>query len=201
MGILREIFGPSQKEIWQQLAKELDAQFVEGLLSGYKIKARHKNWIITLDTYPTGGTASATVTRIRAPFVNKDGFHFEIYRRSIFTSIAEAFSSQSIETGFPEIDEYFKVKSDDENKVRELLSNPRLRQLLVAQEDIHFLVKDDEGWFGTDFPEGVDELYFEVLGVIRDLDRLKTLYELFAETLNQLCLMGSAYEKDPQVEL
>jgi hypothetical protein len=39
------------------------------------------------------------------------------------------------------------------------------------------------------------------LGVIRDLDRLKTLYELFAETLNQLCLMGSAYEKDPQVEL
>jgi hypothetical protein len=201
MGILREIFGPSQKEIWQQLAKELDAQFVEGFLSGYKINARHKNWIITLDTYSTGGNTSAVVTRIRAPYVNKDGFRFEIYRRTIFTSVAEAFSSQNIETGFPQIDKDFKVKSDDEKKVRGLLSNPRLRQLLIAQEGIHFLVKDDEGWFGADFPEGIDELYFEVLGVIKDIDRLKTLYELFAETLNQLCLMGSAYENDPQVEL
>ena len=47
------------------------------------------------------------------------------------------------------------------------------------------------------FPEGVDELYFNVAGVIKDLDRLKLLYELFAETLDQLCLTGAAYAANP----
>lgn len=62
-------------------------------------------------------------------------------------------------------------------------------------------MKDDEGWFGATFPEGVDELYFQVLGVIRDLDRLKSLFDLFAEILNELCHIGSAYENDPNITL
>jgi len=31
-------------------------------------------------------------------------------------------------------------------------------------------VKDDEGWFGRSFPEGVDELYFQVPGVINSME-------------------------------
>ena len=50
------------------------------------------------------------------------------------------------------------------------------------------------------FP-GVDELYFSVVGVIKDAERLKSLYYLFAEVLNQLCHIGSAYENDPQLEI
>ena len=37
-------------------------------------------------------------------------------------------------------------------------------------------MKDDEGWFSTSFPEGVDELYFQVVGVIKDVEQLKSLY-------------------------
>ena len=47
---------------------------------------------------------------------------------------------------------------------------------------MYLTVKDDEGWFGTSFPEGVDELFFRVGGVIKDVERLKSLYDLFAET-------------------
>ena len=36
-------------------------------------------------------------------------------------------------------------------------------------------------------------------GTMKDLDQLKRLYDLFAETLNELCRMGSAYERDPDV--
>lgn len=201
MSLLREVFGASQKEIWQQLANEIGGEFIDrGFWKSGKVEARYKNWIITLDTYQTADAAAA-FTRIRAPFINKDSFRFEIYRNNIIAFFARVFSTESITTGFPEIDKNYRVKSNDEQKLRELLSNPRIRQLLIAQQQIHFSVKDDEGWFGADFPEGVDELYFEVLGVIKDLDRLKILYELFAETLNQLCLMGSAYEHDPKVEL
>jgi hypothetical protein len=47
----------------------------------------------------------------------------------------------------------------------------------------------------------VDELYFRVVGVIKDVDRLRLLYELFSETLDELCRMGSAYENAPDVKL
>ena len=43
------------------------------------------------------------------------------------------------------------------------------------------------------------ELHFTVPGVIKDVERLKLLYELFGETLDQLSRIGSAYERNPNV--
>lgn len=42
---------------------------------------------------------------------------------------------------------------------------------------------------------------FLVTGVIKDVERLKRLFELFAETLDELCRMGSAYQHAPEVKL
>ncbi len=39
------------------------------------------------------------------------------------------------------------------------------------------------------------------IGVIKDTERLKQLFDLFAEVLNHLCQIGSAYEDDPGMEL
>jgi hypothetical protein len=73
--------------------------------------------------------------------------------------------------------------------------------LMEAQPRIRVQVKDDEGWFGTRFPDGVDELYFVAVGVIKDLELLRGLFDLFAALLHQLCNIGSAYENDPGVTL
>ena len=62
-------------------------------------------------------------------------------------------------------------------------------------------MKDSEGWFGPKFPEDVDELHFLVVGVIKDVERLKALFELFAAVLDQLCRIGSAYKQVPDVTL
>ena len=43
-----------------------------------------------------------------------------------------------------------------------------------------------------------DELHFHVGGIIKDVARLKLLFELFAETLDQLCMIGSAYAEAPK---
>jgi len=74
-----------------------------------------------------------------------------------------------------------------------------VRRLIENQQTIRLTVKDDEGWFGTRFPEGVDELYFCVLGIIKDIERLKSLFDLFAEVLDHLCRIGSAYEDERQL--
>lgn len=52
MGVLRELFGPSQPEIWSQLATEINANFVDGgFWKGSKVEAHVQQWTITLDTY------------------------------------------------------------------------------------------------------------------------------------------------------
>ncbi len=203
MSTLRRLFGPDKDEIWSQLAREIGADFTAGgFWKGSKVTARVNEWTVTLDVHVvSSGKSRVEYTRIRAPFVNRDGFRFTIYRRGLFSDLGKWLGGQDVEIFDPEFDEAFIIKGTDEDKVRGLLMNSSLRALIKAQPKFHMEVCDDEGWFGASFPEGVDELRFQVRGVIKDVQRLKALYELFAETLQQLCRMGSAYQQDPQVNL
>jgi hypothetical protein len=108
---------------------------------------------------------------------------------------------QDLEIGDDAFDQDFILKSNQESKLRELLAGSKIRELISQQPEIYFAVKDDEGFFRSNFPDGVDELYFQVVGIIKDVERLKLLYELFAETLDQLCRIGSANENTPNVSL
>jgi hypothetical protein len=142
-----------------------------------------------------------TFTRMRAPYVNRDGFRFKISRKSVFSGLGKMFGMQDVEIGDPAFDEAFVIQGNDEAKLKALFANEKIRQLLSAQPEVSFEVKDDEGWFGAQFSEGVDELVFQVGSDGKDKERLKTLFDLFAEVLNHLCVIGSAYERDPQVKL
>ena len=77
----------------------------------------------------------------------------------------------------------------------------RIRELCQRLPGIHLWIKDDEGLFGTDFPEGVDELHFECAGVITETELLKYLFGLFGLILERLVQIDSAYEDDPQITL
>jgi hypothetical protein len=203
MGILRQLFGPSRDEVWEQFARDIDASFEPGGYFGQSvIRVRTGEWVVTLDTYTVStGKSSTTYTRLRAPYVNRDGFRFDVSRKHIFTGVAKFFGMQDVEIGDPWFDEEFVIQGTDVGRLQRFFANQRIRELLQAQPDVRLSVKDDEGWFGTTFPEGVDELHFLALGVIKDVDRLRGLFDLFAETLEELCRMGSAYERAPDVTL
>lgn len=203
MGLLRQIFGPSKEEIWSQLSREIGAEYEQsGFFKGDKLVLSHRQWEITLDTY-TVHTGKSTIiyTRMRVPYVNRDGFRFNIYRKNVFSWIGKLFGVKDIEIGDAFFDAEFIIQGEPEALVNRLLSNVEVRQLIQLQPDIHLQVKDDEGWFKTKFPEGVDELYFEVVGIIKDKERLKNLFDLFALVLDELCRFGSAYETNPQVRV
>lgn len=201
---LRALFGPSRREIWQQFCAQTGSNYVEGgFARSDKVEATHGPWTVTLDTYvvPTG-KSTVTFTRMRAPYVNPDSFRFTVYQKGIFTEIAKLFGLQDVEVGYPEFDHAYVIKGNDEQKLRRLFSNENIRRLISAQPNIYFSVKDDEArLWGKNFPDGVDELYFKVIGVIKDIERLKLLYDLFSETLDELCRMGSAYQQSPGIKL
>lgn len=197
------LFGPSKKEVWQQLAEKIHADYVnKGFWAGDRVEARVDNWIVVLDTYTVStGKSSITFTRMRAPFINLDNFYFKIYRAGIFSGIGKILGMEDINIGYEEFDEDFVIKSNNKEKVKQLFSNKSIRCLIQEQPEINLEIKDDEGFFSAHFPEGVDELYFQVTGIIKDIERLKELYELFAEVLKELYCMGSASNEEPRIVL
>lgn len=202
-GIFMGLFGPSKKEVWQQLAEKIQAEYInKGFWAGDRVEAHVDNWVVVLDTYTVStGKSSITYTRMRAPFVNLDNFYFKIYRTGIFSGLGKILGMEDINIGYEEFDEDFVIKGNSEEKVKQLFSNKSIRDLIQEQPKISLEIKDDEGFFSSHFPEGVDELYFQVAGVIKDIDILKELYELFAEVIKELCSMGSASAEDPSVVL
>ena len=199
----RSIFGPSKDEIWEQISMDIGGEFIEG---GFWKKDvliyKRGEWQILLDTYVVStGQSSHTCTRMRAPFVNKDGLYFRISRKGFFGSIGKFFGMQDIEIGDSFFDEQFIIKGNDQEKIKLLFADDRIKELCQRQPRIHLRIKDDEGRFGPDFPEGVDELYFECVGVIKETALLKSLFALFCVILERLVQIDSAYEDDPQVTL
>jgi hypothetical protein len=52
MSILRDLFGPSRDEIWQQFAAVVSGNFTENSFwNGSKVVATQSQWTVTLDTY------------------------------------------------------------------------------------------------------------------------------------------------------
>ena len=95
----------------------------------------------------------------------------------------------------------FIIKGEPEHLVGALLANGMIRQLIQEQKGIRFQIKDSEGVLKKYFPEDVDELHFEVVGVIKDKERLKKMFDLFKLVLDGLCHIGMASETMPNVKL
>lgn len=191
--------GPSRKEVWTRLAEEMSAQYEKRFWKGDRVVVDAPPWQVVLDVLQTDKVA---FTRIRAPYINADGFRFCVFRRHFFSGVVEALGGTDIEVGDPEFDRDFVIRGNDPHKVRLLLGNHTLRSLLTTQPKVKFEVRDnDDGLFKAKFPPDVDQLRFFVAGIIKDIDHLKLLYDLFAETLNELCRMGSAEERDPGIRI
>lgn len=185
MSLMRRWFGPSREEIWRQLSTDIGAQYVKGgFWKGDKVEVTHGDWTITLDTYVVStGKATFVFTRMRAAIDNPDEFRFAVSRAGFFNSIAELFGWHDVQVGYDQFDEDFVIKGTNEERLRALFANARIRELLEAQRDVHFRLQDGDVWGGAKLPPGVDELEFTTLGVVKDIPRLKLLFDLFAETL------------------
>ena len=190
MSAIKRFFGPSRSEIWNRLCTEIGAEYVKGgFWKGDLVRATANDWTVILDTYFCHASKQ-TYTRLRAPFTNRDQFEFQIYRRGFFSDLAKRLGMQDIEVGHPDFDRDFIVKGSNESKLRQLFENARIREFVSAQPRIDFKIETGEPRPGS--IESEAELKFTSVGVIKDVDRLKQLFDLFAETLDQLNRMGTA---------
>ena len=186
----RSRFGMVKDAVWGRLEKGLADKLSDpNLLKESRIELNINDWTITLDAYTFNGKESS---RIRAPFVNNDGFKFKIFRKGFFTSLMKIIGMQDIEVGHPEFDSEFIIQGNNPDKVIQLFSSDKLRQFLLKQPSIFIQIKEDEGWFSEKFPKGIDELYLEIKGNITNIEQLQALFAIFANTLDGACTLDSA---------
>ena len=197
------LFGSSKKEVWKQLSEEINANYIEsGQFKGSRIEYIHNNWTIYLDTYTVStGKSSITYTRMRVPFINLKKFHFKVYRRGIVSNIGKALGMQDIEIGYDYFDNDYIIKGNDEVLLRRFFQNHKIRDLIERQSKMVLEIKDNEGKFGPKFNDNESELSFIVVGVIKDKDRLKSLFDLFVKVINEFELMGITLNQTSEVKL
>jgi len=182
------LFGPSVKEIWAQLAEEINGNYIEGsMFKPPRIEYKHKNWTLYLDLHKVSrGKSYVVYTRIRAPFINMSDFSFKLYRKGPFSNMGKSLGMQNIEIGYEVYDNEFITKSNNESLIKALLYNSSLRQLILQQSKLTIEIKEHEGMFGPKFADKENELSLEVYGKLKDIDVLKSLFELFTKLLDEL---------------
>jgi hypothetical protein len=99
---------------------------------------------------------------------------------------------QDINVGHPDFDRDFIIKGNDESKLKLLFDDEKLRDLLEAQPKVLFSIKPYEDYDPNHLSGELDELCFILSGIVKDVERLKSLFDLLSETLDQLCRIGAA---------
>lgn len=201
MKLFKNVLGPSQEEIWKQFAEEIDASYDNGsLVEAKKIISKYAPWTITIDTYTQsiGGKINLTFTRFTSQFINDEGFNFEIYRRNRFNNLGITIGMQDIDIGYSDFDENFIIKGNDEQKIKELFSSDKIRELISDQTNIKLKI-NDKGWF-SDTPEGLDVLQLETNAVVKDIYEFRELYMLFILVLNKLSLMAPESDLEEETQ-
>lgn len=129
---------------------------------------------------------------MKAILVNQDGFEFEVYRQGIEDSIERAvwgfFGTEwpDIEVGDPFFDDSFVIRGNNEGKIKRLLNDPELRQLIHQQPDLHIHLCESK--------DDCYRLYFTCPGTIKEMERLKALFALFSATLERLDQLDSGHQ-------
>ena len=192
-----------KREAWQQFSSEIEATYAKGgIFKSDKIEATFENWQIVYDTFviPTG-SIMLIYTRIRTPFIAKTDFQFRISKKNFLNKIAEKFGKSDIETGDLILDDIFIIKSNSAEKVKHLLSDEKIKSLLLEKADSDFEISHGYKSIGRQFPKDCDGLSLVVLYGSEDKDRLMLYYNLFGEILTSLLESGEIEDAPFDVKL
>jgi len=175
--------------IWEEFAIATGGKFVEreeNWLSD-KTEIDYNGWKIIFDNYTLcSDKFQREMTRVIAPIISIDKFRFEIYRNGLIRSIEKIFGAQDIEIGRPEFDKAFIIKANNEFKIKSLLQNQKIRNLIETQKEVNLELSNQKGVWESKLPGKELELQFYVDGAIQDINHLKLLLNLFQELLDNL---------------
>jgi len=179
-------------EKWNNFAEYINGEFIkEHNWHSAKAIKKYKDHIVVFDNHIAYQTVNNTTTtqiytRVTIPINTNYEFNFEVYRRSLLSSIGKLFGMQDIEIGHTKFDRDFIIKSNNGFKIKQLLNNPEVRQFLEQLKGIYITTSKKEGIWGKKLPKGKIELTLYTYDDITDFEMLKAFYDLLTTLTDKL---------------
>lgn len=186
-----------RREAFRAAASHLDATFVTGKRSsGDQVHLRHGPWKVILDIYVVNnGQNPITYTRARALYVAKEDFTLRVSERNVFTRIQDFFGHSGLLIGDRALERKYKLKSSNEPRGRSLMTDRRLRELIMVQPSLRLEIRRLPWGRRRKTGDGVRAVAVHTTGVIREPERLANYVRLVAATLDQLVRIGAAHDE------
>ena len=196
----------NMEEILQQLPSSLGAEIITSgrLFHPYKIaRIKFGNWPIFINMSFATGSAGSIYTAIDAFFVAKDQLRLSLTHKNFLSGI-----NKHVLTGDDDFDRNFALSGSDEQKIKSIFSNGRIRQLMkenptFSDQSFSFQLLKDGGITEPGIPQNISRLMFYRSYALRFDEKIETfrdVCEILKESLGELVKVGSASEEDPKMD-
>ena len=183
----------NKKSSWEELGRKRNGVYEKGtFIKSENVMFKYKNSSILLESYTTMvGNTPIVSTQIRALFKNPDRLSFKLYHEGFFSSIGKMFGMQDILIGDDEFDQRFVIKGNDEDKIRHLLADYKLKQLLLMGKPIAIEVRLKDKCLKR---QDESILLYQATGLIKDMDTLESLLDVFERFIDRMIEIGLSDE-------
>lgn len=160
----------AREKAWRELADSTGLTYESGgFLGSSRVTGTYRSHSLTLETFTRGtGKSRTTYTRIVLFVNNQTGAYLALYEEGFFSKIGKFFGMQDIQIGDEELDQRFIIKSRPESYAAGLLRVGGLRQRLMEMRPLNIELDGRE-------------LHFEQVGVLKNLDYLRSLFDLLSD--------------------
>lgn len=183
MNTQKIISGKTLEEAWTQIRQDLenDPDLFE---YNATIEYNGKSVQLSIDIDLGGGFEGGyTLTSFSSKLRNMDDFKFELHRQDIVDGIGKFFGMHDDQIGYPEFDEKMIIHTNHREKLRSVLSEEQVRQVLLSLKGFSLSIENQE----SDLEGEEDEfLELRIEEGILDADQLLAIYRAFTDILSKL---------------
>jgi len=185
-------------DVWSEVARRTGGTVVKAG-SRPEVHVPHGPWTVIVDKHVVNtGNAAVVFTRTRAYFLAQDDLSFSVTKRHFFTRFAWIFGMSDLSVGDRELEERYVFRSKHASRLRSVMHDKDLRDLVLAQPELALEVKGLSWWQRRKRGSRVRVVTTRTQGVLTDADRIVDFVRLIEAMLDQLQRIGSAVNEPVQ---
>ena len=178
----------SNSTLWKEFANKINGKYIEEFTwHSAKVEVDYKGVKIVFDNYTLwSGKYSKVMTRVCASFSSEENFEFDIYNSNWIGKLQTLLGGQDVKIGREDFDKKYRIKTNNEFKIKNFLQNTEIRMDIQKQEEVHFQLSNQKGIWEGALPDNEFELSYYEDGAIKEIERLSTLLLLFYKMIDRL---------------
>lgn len=176
------ISAPGEKELWDEVAADFRTD-PDPLEYHAVLELRERRVILDIFNNHALGFEAVAYTVFSSYLYGRNEFRFSIYNQGFTDEIGKFFGMQDVVLGYRQFDERFVVKTNNQQKLFELFSDIKTRDLLTFLPDLSFGIVE----YTMDDADGkAPFLELKIEKAIADTTQLRSIYNTFYSVLLSL---------------